>query len=1044
MMGPALSTSTPTQTTWVWYYLTFSFTSSVSHTTWLDNFFLSSIGLIPKNPGPDELTDLAEIQNIKGLRAIYLNINRLFNKVSRLRQFLYEVRTPTIAAVAETWLEDHHSTDLLKIKGFTLHRFDRGFRHRTKGMACYISNDIEHTKPQCYRELDFTLFHTTVTFQKCKYTIAYVYRPPNNGQLQLARFRTKFIEKMNLIQRTHPVILMGDVNFNLIPHPTPDATRFLNQLEDLGLDQLLTTPTRIKPPSATLVDWLAIDFTTVLSHKYDMINYQPHISDHNCVGVILHQKHQTGTSHKHTYKQATDFTKYDKDDLSVRLRNETWAAVYTANDINSKYTEFEKIVSNHLTATCPTKKVRTCDCPDIELPEKSQPWYSDQLVALRQQMDFMFSQSAAAIGTGRSVEAKEFYDASKKLYMRECYLAKKQYYVRTLQAAKAERNAKKTAKTVKNLSGKSKTSSSIDKIKNADGNIITQPKEIANIIGTYFAEVGLQSSSAADAVLPDNITFPIDPPRMSFVPPGLLATHKKLLDINVSKPAGPGDIPGKFFKEFADQVVFVLEHLFHHCVIRSCIPSAWKQAFVSAIYKNKGEKTDPYNLRPIAITSIISKLFEGLMCDQLVEHLEHNRLLSDTQNGYRKGRSTFHAVTHLTRTVREMCDSRTKKYVGVLFLDLSKAFDCVNHNLLLSMLSRFGLDENSVRLIQSYLSNRMQRVKLSQSVISDIQEIFCGVPQGSILGPILFDIYINGLSKQIDAIVSQYADDTAVIRSSESIQHLVQLLTSDLIKLVAYFKSIGLILNIQKTDYLLFGYNGPGLDHQGDDPRIIIPGSEPIIPSTEAKYLGIIIDSKLNFDAQNKSVLNKLKGAAATIRSIRANITTEVAVQLLHTLFYSRYDYCSLIWHQSNNSYLSKKLETQHRYVLRTVYDTKLNAKPLYDLSNAITLAQRNTLHSAKFTYKFISGIKPENWADFLLRPRLQIGRGAGEGRLRLPPTNRTVEFVTNAVRQKIPTMWNNIPSATRREALQAGTIQTFSQKIMMYLRTKTHVELLH
>lgn len=1002
--------------------------------SWLDHVFLSAIGLISKNPGPEEFDELGNFTNIEGLKSIYININRLRFKVPRLRQFLHELKCPTICAVSETWLEAQHSSELLKIRGYTLHRFDRAFKHRTKGMALYVSNDIEHSKPVCYRELDFTLIHTTITYQKSKYTLAYVYRPPHKTVLSLERFKAKFAEKISQLPRNHPLIFSGDVNFNLSPRPSPDAERLIDILDNNGLDQVLTKPTRIQPPSATLVDWLAIDYTTVFPHTFDVINYQPHLSDHNCIGVLLYRKDLPRSGHKHTFEEIYDLTKYDQVNLLELLRGELWNEVYIADDINLKYAKFEEIVSKHLHATCPKRKVRTCDCPDSESPDKNRAWYNDDLKERRQQLDFLFRQMSSSVGTNNQIEAQDFYKQAKKDYESRCFKARKKFYVDTLKSAKAERNSKKTAKVVSRLTGKGRSKTTIAKLQTANGTF-TKPIEIANIFGKYFAEVGLESSEAADTTLPDTMNFPTNPPHMGFHPPGVLATHRKLTKIDDSKPPGPGGIPGKFFKEFADQLVFVLEHIFHHCVIRSCIPSAWKHAYVSPIYKQKGEKSDPYNYRPIAITPIISKIFEGLICDQLVKHLEDNRLLSETQYGYRKGRSTFHAVAHLTRQIRELSDSNRKIYVGVLFLDLSKAFDCVNHSLLSQMLPRFGLDENSVRLIKSYLSDRKQRVKLSSNVISDLHDLLCGVPQGSLIGPILFDLYINALSGQIDAIISQYADDTAVIRSSESINVLTNRLASDLVKLVAFFKSIGLLLNVSKTDFLLFGYNGPG---DGGVPSINIPGQQPILPSEDAKYLGIIIDSKLSFDAQNQAVINRLKAAAATIKTIRSNITKEVAMQLLHTLFYSRYDYCSLIWSQDENSNLSKKLETQHRYALRIVLDSKLNRTPLYDLADAITLYQRNLISCAKLVYNFLSDKLPTSWNTYLLRPRLDIGRGAGEGRLRIPDTVKNTAFILRCLRIRIPKLWNDIPSNIRRDCLKAGTIKTFSKNMSRFLRSQT------
>jgi hypothetical protein len=982
-----------------------------NHRLWLDSDFISSLGLVEKNPGPElpEISDLDDISRIPGTRILYLNIRHLNNKVKHLETFLTEVGGPAICCIAESWLQDDMDSRLLNIKGHKMFRFDRNKANRTKGIVVYIHNSIHHTQPKCFKELDFTLTYLTVTAQRKSYRLAFVYRPESGAtMIRQMRFINKLSQHLTSLQSNDPLILIGDVNMDLARTPMPpDSRRLSEAISELSLDQQLTSPTRVTSNSSTLIDWVCFNQADI-SHDASLLNFESHVNtDHNCVGVLLKKPPGRDSLHRHTYSIVPDFNRYNSETARRLLSQENWQDVYVSNDLDEKYRLFEEKITAFLTYASPVVKRRTCDCVDISAALNSkQPWYTRDLSNLKKSCSELYKTwKRHPRGSNHSIASERLYREAIKSYQKAHKTAHTDYNLNILERARERGNSQLKHKHLKLLRGVSQTTN-IDKI-SYGGHTFTSKIGIANALNNYFIGVGREAAASAIHILTPELTsiFNADAPNFYFRPPGFCETYKRLRAIKLSKPPGPGMIPGKFYREFTDELVFVLEHIFAHCVYRSSIPSRWKETFITPIYKNKGEAFDPQNYRPIGITSVIGKVFEGFLCDSLVDHLERNNLLSSTQYGYRSKRSTSHAITHLVEAIRGRLNEPGGPLVGVLLLDLSKAFDCISHNLLLQMLPRYGLDDPSTRLISSFLSGRKQRVKLSQDVLSDEATSVCGVPQGSLLGPILFDVYVNALSMQTPASTPQYADDTAVIRSSESIDNLKDLLTSDLNSLTDYFRKLGLLLNVSKTDYLLFGFNGPG------DSSILF-NQTLIRPSQEATYLGVRIDNRLSFNGQNKAILNKLKFATRTIRKLRPHITQNIAIELLHSLFYSHSDYCSLIWGQPENTAASNKLEVQHRCALKAVYQRprRTHSVELYRSTKSLTLAVRRTIVSLMFVFRILHGLAPDNWTD--LFERSALARGVTVNRLVVP--HRRNFRGTPSLKLKLPALWNSLPADLR------------------------------
>ena len=268
-----------------------------------------------------------------------------------------------------------------------------------------------------------------------------------------------------------------------------------------------------------------------------------------------------------------------------------------------------------------------------------------------------------------------------------------------------------------------------------------------------------------------------------------------LKSINVNKATGPDNIPGRLLKIAADILSPLLSKIFNRSLSKGIYPSDWKMAKVLPVTIN-GEKCDRSNYRPICIISAVAKVFGKIVYNQFYSYLSNNNLLSNYQSGFR---ATYRTVISLLQSTNNWCINIDKGLLnGVIFIDLKKAFDTIDHEILLHKLKSFGLDDTVLTWVSSYLTNREQKCYVNGK-LSSSRRISYRVPQGSIIGPLLFLIYINDLNKGLPRM---YADDTNISMQSNDLSDLENLMNAELANLKTWLEANKLSLNIVKTECL--------------------------------------------------------------------------------------------------------------------------------------------------------------------------------------------------------------------------------------------------
>ena len=320
------------------------------------------------------------------------------------------------------------------------------------------------------------------------------------------------------------------------------------------------------------------------------------------------------------------------------------------------------------------------------------------------------------------------------------------------------------------------------------------------------------------------------------------------------------------------------------------VPVDFKHAVVTPIFKS-GAKQELDNYRPVSVLPICSKIFEKSVHRQVSEYLEEKELLSSTQFGFRKKRNTELAATLLLDKIRDNTDKG--HMTGAIFIDLSKAFDTLSHGQIVESLSSYGIYGTELELFTNYLFNRTQSVRVGPE-ISNPEKITCGVPQGSILGPVLFLITFNDIVTVLKhSNIITYADDTVIYFSGKSKESIQDRLQSDFNAIADWLESMDLVTNIKKgkTEVMLFG-TSQKVKNQSLD---ISYRFTKITNTTCYKYLGVKLDQNLSLSEHIESVYKKASSRLYLMKRVRPQLTTDAALTLYKTMLIPIFTYCSII-----------------------------------------------------------------------------------------------------------------------------------------------------
>ena len=398
----------------------------------------------------------------------------------------------------------------------------------------------------------------------------------------------------------------------------------------------------------------------------------------------------------------------------------------------------------------------------------------------------------------------------------------------------------------------------------------------------------------------------------SFEPVAHTSVLKLLQQLNPHKSAGIDNLTGKFLKEGAPVLASPITNLINLSISLSSFPDDCKIAKLKPLYK-KEAKTKPKNYRPISLLPLISKIIERIIHDQTQVFLDENKILFTYQSGFRKHYSTDTCLSYLTDRVRNGFEKGS--LTGMILIDLQKAFDTIDHKILTEKMSCLGFAESTIRWYKSYLTNRCFIVNVGND-FSSTGKLLCGVPQGSILGPLRFLLYVNDMPQAVNSDLLLYADDTCLIYMGKDINTIEEQLNTDFSSLCDWFVDNKLSVHFgeEKTKSILFGTKRQLKNQRDLDLRY---GDIEIKQHSKVTYLGCILDNDLSGESMATKVLRLVNNRLKFLYRKQKFLTLSLRRLLCNALIQPHYDYACSAWYPSLNKRLSKKIQTSQNKCIR-------------------------------------------------------------------------------------------------------------------------------
>ena len=698
------------------------------------------------------MTEIGDITTAKGLKLCHLNIRSLFSKLEVFR-IEFQHSGFDIITLSETWLTRDINSSVLELPGYQLYRNDRCTQKRGGGLATYVHKDLNFTcSHDCtlnVSEIDCEVQRVELCSAQQKSIIIYnVYRQPSGNVETFVDSLSACVDKEVDFHKKE-FVCMGDFNINMKNKMCPDKRKLVNWQNKIGLKQLINTSTRCSKKSQSLIDLV---FTNMdHCHDYGILNL--HLSDHQPVYVI---KKKVRCIRKTTSFVGRSYVNYSKELLSDFLTHRVRAEFRRQNDPNACWDIMEQFLTDFLDQNCPIKSFRTKD--------KTPMWVTREVILLGKDRDRAWKKA-------RLSNNDEDWENAKRLrnWANNASKAAKAHYLQN-ELNNNLADPKKFWRNIKTVLPDS-NEGNINIINPLNQTPLPQNLQAhVQEINHFFANVGQNLARKFDGDILVIEAYDDQVPRLE-IPPITQVEILKLIDtISVYKSSGLDNISSRVLKDFMYLARGEFTLLFNKIIESGIFPDKWKIATVTPIPKVTCA-SEPTDLRPISLLPVPGKLLEKYITAKISTFLENNNYFAHNQNGFRKGKFTANAVSTFLDDV--VTDLNGGKINLAVYLDFKKAFDTFEHEILVNKLRQAGLGDKVLGLLKNYLGNRKQRTKLFD-VTSDLEDVGVGVPQGSIVGPMMFIIFINDLIKVLKHCkLLLYADDT-VIYCGHQVSKVVQ------------------------------------------------------------------------------------------------------------------------------------------------------------------------------------------------------------------------------------------------------------------------------
>jgi hypothetical protein len=953
--------------------------------------------VFPSPPTPDPFSppqehSSAQLANfrkkyIKNFILGHLNVNGFRNKFAEVNDVLCN-RSIDVLGLSETKIDSSFPNAQFKIEGFNMYRKDRN--SHGGGLILYVPDDLPHRRRQDLEIEDVIgIEHLVVEviMKHEKIFIILVYRPPGTLSESLINTLSTITDKCFLQCKT--VFIIGDINVDC----KNDNHALMDMFQAFDLCNVIKEPTCFKSVSnPSLVDVILTNTPNrVMSH----LNVNIDISDfHNivCVATRMHApKSEKRTITYRSYRNMND------ENFIIDLASAPFQVCDIFDDVDDKVWFYNAVLSDVIDQHAPLKE-KKLTCTQV-------PYMNGELrkaINVKAMLRRKFNRYPSSAAWAKYKMQRNRVTNLKRRSMNK--------YFKDRCSKMKENNGKEFWETISPFFSNKK-----DKGSNVslciDGNVITDKKEVCNAFNDFF--VNISDSCAPCESVETTISMYANNPSVqsinqsryldqtfNFEPVTPAVVEKGLRKLKTGKAPGHDQIPARLLKKGIDILCKSLTPILNHCLTNSTFPQEYKCAEVRPIYK-KNDAMDINNYRPVSVLTSTSKVLEGIMCEQIMEFFNH--ILSPMLSAYRKKYSCMNVLLKCTEEWKKALDNND--VVGCILMDLSKAFDLIPHDLLVSKLFAYGCTLNACQLIKSYLSNRQQRVKIDSNY-SEWMTIKSGVPQGSLMGPVLFNVFINDLLVELSehCTVYNYADDNSL-----SFNHANPLIVKETLERSAnvalqWFEMNKMKANPSKFQALVLAKNG-----KGNGLVFNLPNDTKIEPSQSVKLLGMYLDRELNFSCHIDELSKKCSKQINAMARLSMYLTKECRLLILNSFIMSNMNYCAVIYHYCNMTD-SKKLERLQKRSLRIILQD-FNS-PYHEMLNTLGLP---TLHVRRMRcileciYKILNDDLPPMKSDFFpMKRRTYDSRQ--QRSIALPKCNST-KYGLNTLRYDGCSNWNKLPN---------------------------------
>ena len=941
--------------------------------------------------------------------------------VSCIDKFSCNSIKPSVLACQELWANTNANFDVYNIEGYNWHVNLRKSQ-RGGGVGLLVQ---KHYK--VVRLFDNISFKERIcesvcikcTYNNFKFVCLNTYRPPNQSSEELEEFFEMYLELLDRISALNlPFFVVGDINLDLfkINENNSQSMRLLESLNFNGILNTITKATRITKNTSTLIDIFGVGNLIPNLMLSGVLTSQ--ISDH----LMLINAYRINNVKKNPQPDSYEKRLLGDDNinsLNDALFSTDWSFVLNQNDVDIAYNNF---ITKFL-------ELYNISCPRVTVKKnlKTQPqqkFMNNHLLRMREHKHTLHDNFLRE----RTRESELLYNSYRNSYNRSVRRAKLEYYRQSVR--NCGKDSKKLWRCLKDMLGINQTNAECTYLEVGDRKI-EGDQAIANEFNSYFSQIGTSLKPeipTTEKLFSDYLPPPIQD-SIFFEPLYPFKVINLIRNIRPKRSTDINDVSMFLISRCADVIAQPLSHVYNLSLQSGVFPSGMKISKIIVLHKS-GSLNQADNHRGISLIDNFSKPLEKHVCDSLVNFLDEKNFFNPRQFGFRKGISTYHNVLDLSNMITQ-CLSRNNSCLSI-FLDIRKCFDMIPRNLLFEKLRNAGIRGLPLRWFQSYYSNRRQKVFFKGLFSSTLEEILIGVLQGSVLGPILFLVFINDLANcSPEIFINLFADDALTFMERNSLTELIELAKEIIPRLTDWYNANELLIHPLKTKVMAFTSPRENLSPQeiqlkadfnvyidmnnaGENFPEKITKLRLVDDSNEGfvKHLGVSLDTKLKFSYHLKKVYTKISKIIYSMRVMRHLLDKKHLKVLYSSYVKANIEYCCILF-TACPAYLLNPIIKIQKSAVRIIENLPSRAHTAeYFKSNGILpfnlLIKYNV---CRFMYRYLHNLQPEIFNNTweISRDRHRYNTRNVNNFAYAHGANRN--FLLNSPFHAFPTIFNNLPN---------------------------------